>query len=157
MGVPRISSSHLKDQSGLIPPPTLPPLAIGKAEAILVSIPVLRATFINASLMVSALGKRSAGVYCKAVLMTASNSGETLELMRRTGRSAKENGGSRRGSRRVMEWCKAAPREYISASGVASPRYCSGGEYPSVPIIVPFCPLWNVFAIPKSTSTTSPL
>src|SRR6266542_5676375 len=106
MGVPRISSSHLKDQSGLIPP-----LETGKVETILESMPVLRATFISASFMALAFWKRSAGLYCKAVLITASNSIETLELIRRTGRSAKENGGSRRGSRLVMEWCKAAPRE----------------------------------------------
>src|SRR5690242_7841746 len=106
MGVLRISSSHLKDHNGLIPA-----LDTGRADDIFVSVPVLRATPISASFMAVVLGNRSVGLYCSAVLTTASISTEMLVLIRRMGRSANENGGSRRGSRRVKAWCSVAPRE----------------------------------------------
>src|SRR5688572_9435477 len=96
MGVLRISSSHLNDHKGL-----MPPLDTGSAEEIFSSVPVFRATPIRASFMATVLGNRSLGLYCKAVLTTASISTEILVLIRRIGRSANEKGGSRRGSRRV--------------------------------------------------------
>src|SRR5689334_8137738 len=106
MGVLRISSSHLNDHNGL-----MPPLDTGNAEDIFSRVPVFRATPIKASFMATVLGNLSLGLYCKAVLTTASISTDTFVLIRRIGRSPNENGGSRRGSRRVKAWCKVAPRE----------------------------------------------
>src|SRR5688572_11435321 len=100
MGVLRISSSHLNDHKGLIPP-----LDTGSADDIFSSVPVFRATPIRASFMATVLGNLSPGLYCKAVLTTASISAETFVLIRRMGRSPNEKGGSRRGSRRVNAWC----------------------------------------------------
>src|SRR5512147_2397109 len=96
-GVPRISSSHLKVHKGLIPPLAAFGPVCGPAETE-TGAPVLRATAISACFISAVVLNRLSGLYSKAVLTTASISGETFELMRRIGRSEKEKGGSRRGS-----------------------------------------------------------
>ena len=73
-------------------------------EPILFNIPVLRPAATKASFIDSTLWKRSSGLYCSAVLTTASNSIETAGFILRKGRSPNEKGGSRRGSRRERAW-----------------------------------------------------
>src|SRR3989337_2244767 len=104
-GVPRISSSHLNDHKGLTPLLTMGPVR----GPMFTSAPVLRATAMSACLISAALRKRLSGLYSRAVLTTASRSDETAELIRRSGRSANENGGSRRGARGVNAWGVGGP------------------------------------------------